>query len=130
MTDWGLLRGMVCSCPPHCTTGTKWGDGDRDCNPDCGPCRLMAGTPYSSPAGHRAERHDVTCEICCDRFVASMPNATYCSARCRQRAHRGWAPGRCHDAMPPTAPLGPVAVGRAGPVTPPREARGGGGTEV
>jgi hypothetical protein len=32
-----------CTCPPGCTTGPRIGDGPRDCDPSCQPCRLHAG---------------------------------------------------------------------------------------
>ncbi len=43
---WDRLVGMRCVCPPGCTTGDVWGDGPRDCDVGCEPCRLMAGQPY------------------------------------------------------------------------------------
>jgi len=49
MTDWIRLEGMVCTCPPLCTIGNVWGDGPRDCDPACLPCRLIRGTTYTKP---------------------------------------------------------------------------------
>ncbi len=46
---WAPLAGMRCSCPPGCTVGNTWGDGPRACDPNCEPCRLMAGKPYCKP---------------------------------------------------------------------------------
>ena len=46
---WAHLAGLVCSCPPGCTIGNVWGDGDTPCNHHCRPCREMRGTPYSKP---------------------------------------------------------------------------------
>lgn len=44
------LAGMVCVCPPGCTTGPIWGDGPRECRSVdgkvCEPCTIMAGRPY------------------------------------------------------------------------------------
>lgn len=48
MTDWTRLAGMRCTCPPKCTD-VRWGDGPRACNPECQPCRLMAGELYEKP---------------------------------------------------------------------------------
>lgn len=49
MTDWSALAGLTCTCPPGCTTGDVWGDGPRDCDPRCVPCRRMRGKPYTKP---------------------------------------------------------------------------------
>lgn len=46
-TDWSLLRGMRCICPPGCTDEV-WGDNEA-CVSDCEPCTLMRGTVYTSP---------------------------------------------------------------------------------
>lgn len=43
---WDALAGLTCTCPPGCTTGDRWGDGPRDCDPGCRPCRIRAGRPY------------------------------------------------------------------------------------
>lgn len=39
-----------CSCPAGCTD-TRWGNGPRECDPECVPCRRMHGQPYRSTLG-------------------------------------------------------------------------------
>lgn len=40
----GSMAGQVCTCPPECSD-VRWGDGPRDCDPGCVPCRNMRGQP-------------------------------------------------------------------------------------
>lgn len=94
MTDWSLLAGLACTCPPGCTTGTRWSDRPRDCDPDCQPCSRMAGKPYTPPNGHHAARV-ATCQVCGAEFTAVRSDARFCGATCRQRHHRGHPP--CHE---------------------------------
>lgn len=46
--EWAALAGMRCSCPPDCIDG-RWGDGRRDCDTTCEPCRIMDGREYHKP---------------------------------------------------------------------------------
>ena len=41
----GTLAGKRCSCPPGCTKGDNWGDGPRECDAGCEPCRTRQGQP-------------------------------------------------------------------------------------
>lgn len=46
-TNWTALAGLTCHCPTGCTDKV-WGDASI-CDPDCHPCKIMAGTVYTSP---------------------------------------------------------------------------------
>ena len=50
-TDWSRLAGMACNCRIGCT-GAHWGDAGI-CDPNCRPCRIMAGVTYTSPSSSR-----------------------------------------------------------------------------
>lgn len=47
--EWARLAGMVCTCPPECSTAERWGAGPRRCDRACEPCRIMAGREYHKP---------------------------------------------------------------------------------
>ena len=42
------LAGLVCTCRNNCTN-TRWGNGPTPCDPNCQPCQIMAGQPYTAP---------------------------------------------------------------------------------
>lgn len=45
--DPGAVEGTRCSCPPDCSDRLH-GDGPRDCDPECAPCRIRRGQPVRS----------------------------------------------------------------------------------
>src|SRR5262245_18397771 len=56
MAQWGrdthwlcdktnAVVGRVCTCPPDCTN-THWGNGPRECDPQCVPCGALHGQKY------------------------------------------------------------------------------------